>query len=163
MKQFKKLALCLLAAVMALTALTACGRTPLDVQYDTEKQAVAEAALSEYLTRENLSMEKDATMMEDAKQGLEPAVAYLTGVLSKRDSAVEILWKVSMSTSELQDCYDEHRFIRIQLKEEQFSQEAVLNNLSKEMKKVAAKTPPTKYGLCVCTYDGWVYVAMFMA
>ena len=162
MKQFKKLALCLLAAVLALGMFAACGRTPLDIKYDEAKQQTAEAALSEYMQQTGITMAKDATMMKDAKAGLEPAVAYLVGKLSKNDSAMEIYMKVSMDDTELQACYNEHRFIKIVIPEAQYSQETVLNALKSEMQKVNAAAAPTQYGISVGVYEDTVYVAMFM-
>ncbi len=163
MKKFKRLAACLLVAVMALAMLSACGRTPLDVQYDEAKKADAVAALSQYFSQTGKNpMVADEKMEKAAHNGLEPAVAYLLGKISKMDSAIEIWSKSGMTQNELENCYKEHRFVKIVIPESQYSQQAVLSSLNSEMAKVNAATEPTKYGMEVATYEGNVYVAMFM-
>lgn len=163
MKQFKKLAACLLAVVMALGMLTACGREILDIQYDAAKKADAVAALNQYFDQTGKTpMVADERMEKAAHNGLEPAVSYLLGKISIEDSALAIWFSSGLTQSELQNCYNEHRFVKIVIPESQYSQKAVLASLKREMTKVNAATASTKYGMEVATYEGNVYVAMFM-
>lgn len=163
MKQFKKLVACLLAAVLALAMFSACGRVSLNIQYDEAKKSDAAAALAEYMEQaDTFSMTADAKMEKAAHDGLEPAIAYLCGKMSKQESAIEIWTRTGMNLDDLQACYDEHRFIRIVIPESEYSYQAVQSKLQSEMAKVNAATAPTKYGMEAATYEGNVYIAMFM-
>ena len=163
MKKFKKLAACLLVAVMALAMFTACGRTPLDIQYDEAKKADGVAALSQYFSQtDKTPMVADEKMEKAAHNGLEPAIAYLCGRVSKVNSAIEIWSKSGMTQSELEACYNEHRYVKIVIPESQYSQQLVYAYLSDAMANVNAAVEPTKYGMEAATYNGNVYIAMFM-
>ena len=161
MKQFKKLALCLLAAVLALGMFAACGRTPLDVTVDDAKKAEVVSVLNQYLAANGKpAMTADAKMEKAAAGGLEPSVAYKQGVFhDKVDYALEVMGKSGLSQSELETIYNEGRYMGFTLPVSKFND---ANILTKTKQKFPKKVSVTKYGLSVGVYDDTVYVCMFM-
>lgn len=160
MKKFRKAALCLLAAVMALTMLAACGREKLDITVDPEKKAQVINVLNQYLEQTGKpAMHPDEKMEKAASKGLEPSVAYKLGKLSKFDYAFEVWSASGMTQSELQKTKDEGRYMGFTLPEKDFND---ANIMKKIRKKFPQNVSVTKYGMDVAVYEEVVYVVMFM-
>ncbi len=166
MKQFKKLAACLLAVVMALGMLTACGEsTPsIDIEFEPEKKAVAVEAVQKVVAELPTvnTLTSDAKMETAAKKGLEPAINYyLQKKEGKKPNEVAFGLLLASATGysidELQQIRREGRYLGMTIPADQFSEEAVVQKLKAKFPNVDV----SKYGMAVGTHDGVVFVAMF--
>lgn len=169
MKQFKKLAACLLAAVMVLTMLTACGGGMVNAQLDAEKEATFIEALNDYRKEEGKSaLKQDGTMDLVAKRCTRAAVTYTiypdsVAALSALASAA-IMPPSPYTQGDIQVMKDEGRYLRLQIPEAAYSKDAVIRAIQEKGERCALNTDRelTQYGVSVSTFEGTVYVCMFM-
>mgnify|MGYP002518946078 CR=1 FL=1 len=168
MKKFKRLAACLLVAVMALAMLSACGGM-VNAQLNAEKEKVFIEALNDYRKEENKNaLKQDETMDMVAKNCTKEAVTYTIypdSLMAKAALASAAIMPPSpYGQDAIMAMMAEDRYLRLQIPETAYSKDAVIRAIKEKGERCALNTDQelTQYGVSVSTYNGTVYVCMFM-
>lgn len=88
MKQFKKLAACLLATVMALAMLTACGGSEETLVCDSELETNVIGWIEQYMQENGYEVTADEKLDTVVEAALPSAVAYRSAQINKESESV---------------------------------------------------------------------------